>query len=49
MLPALTRFYGLTPPDLDEMTWREVDEYVRQYEQFRAEEERAARGARDHH
>lgn len=26
-LPALTKFYGLRPADIDEMTFREVSEY----------------------
>lgn len=26
-LPALTKFYGLRPDDIDRMTLREVDEY----------------------
>jgi hypothetical protein len=26
-LPALTKFYGLRPADVDEMTFREVSEY----------------------
>lgn len=29
-LPALTKFYGLTPADFDEMTRREVSEYLTQ-------------------
>jgi hypothetical protein len=29
-LPALTRFYGLTPADLDGMTFREISEYQTQ-------------------
>ncbi len=32
-LPALTRFYGLTPMDLDQMSLREVSEYVNQMHQ----------------
>lgn len=31
-LPRLTRFYGLTPPDIDAMTPREVSEYLTQME-----------------
>lgn len=27
-LPFLTRFYGLTPADLDDMTPREIREYL---------------------
>jgi hypothetical protein len=27
-LPALTRFYGLTPMDVEQMTLNEVDEYL---------------------
>lgn len=29
-LPALSHHYGLKPADLDEMTFAEVEEYVRQ-------------------
>lgn len=29
-LPALTRFYGLRPADIDDMSYREVFEYVSQ-------------------
>lgn len=32
-MPALTRFYGLRPEDIDRMTLREVSEYVTQLEQ----------------
>lgn len=33
-LPALTRFYGLKPADIDAMTLREVAEYNAQYETY---------------
>lgn len=29
-LPALTKFYGITPPDVDAMSLREVSEYLTQ-------------------
>lgn len=38
-LPALTRFYGLTPADIDEMTGREISEYLVQMDQALAETE----------
>lgn len=37
-LPQLTRFYGLKPPDLEQMTLREVSEYVTQLDQNLAEQ-----------
>ena len=37
-LPALTRFYGLTPTDLDRMTLREVSEYRVQMNKAQADE-----------
>lgn len=40
-LPALTRFYSLTPMDIDRMSLREVSEYVTQMNRAREEEERA--------
>ena len=45
-MPALTKFYGLTPADIDRMTYREVGEYLVQMQQAQAEEERAWRTAR---
>jgi hypothetical protein len=36
-LPALTKFYGLKPADIDEMTFREVSEYRSQMQQSIAE------------
>lgn len=38
-LPALTKFYGLTPADIDEMTGREVSEYLDQYADYQAKQE----------
>lgn len=38
-LPALTRFYGLRPADIEAMTLREVSEYVTQMEQALAKAE----------
>jgi len=32
-LPALTKFYGLRPADIDEMTLREISEYRAQMQQ----------------
>lgn len=40
-LPALTKFYGLTPDDIDRMTLREVSEYLTQMQQA---QEEASRG-----
>lgn len=37
-LPALTKFYGLTPADIEAMTYREVSEYVTQMQQALAAE-----------
>lgn len=36
-LPALTKFYGLRPADIDEMTFREVSEYRMQMHRAQAE------------
>jgi hypothetical protein len=38
-LPQLTKFYGLTPSDIDAMTLREVLEYTRQLDEYIAKEE----------
>lgn len=38
-LPALTRFYGLTPADIDLMTLREVTEYLVQKNKAEQREE----------
>jgi hypothetical protein len=41
-LPQLTKFYeGMKPWDWDRMTLREVHEYVRQMNDFIAEQEKA--------
>jgi hypothetical protein len=32
-LPALTEFYGIRPPDIDDMTYAEVSEYIVQMDQ----------------
>lgn len=37
-LPALTRFYGLKPWDLDRMKYREISEYLTQMRQATEEE-----------
>lgn len=37
-LPALTRFYGLTPADIDAMTRNEVNEYLIQMDRALQEE-----------
>lgn len=42
-LPALTRFYGLKPWDMDRMTLREVVEYRTQYREYQASAEKANR------
>lgn len=39
-LPALTKFYGITPMDVDRMTLREVSEYVAQLAKAQEEAER---------
>lgn len=33
-LPSLTRFYGLRPADIDDMTYREIHEYLTQMARF---------------
>lgn len=43
-LPALTRFYGLRPEDVDRMTLREISEYQTQMHKAQAEAEREQRG-----
>ena len=43
-LPALTRFSGLKPWDLDRMKLREVSEYLSQLRQYQDEMEEANRG-----
>lgn len=37
-LPALTKFYGLTPADIDAMTRNEVAEYLVQMDRALSEE-----------
>jgi hypothetical protein len=37
----LTRFYRLTPMDVERMTFREVSEYVTQMQRYQSEEARA--------
>jgi len=37
-LPALTRFYGIKPTDIDGMTLREVSEYLTQMDEALAED-----------
>lgn len=44
-LPALTRFYGLKPADLDAMSLREISEYRTQMHKAIAEQE-ASNGPR---
>lgn len=36
-LPALTKFYGLRPQDIDQMTYREVSEYRAQWQRSLSE------------
>lgn len=36
-LPLLTRFYGLTPTDVDHMTIREIAEYRSRIQEFRSQ------------
>lgn len=44
-LPAITRFYGLKPWDLPEFTVDELNEYLRQMEDFNRRAEHEARQA----
>lgn len=37
-LPALTKFYGIKPPDVEQMTLREIVEYQRQMDEWLAQE-----------
>lgn len=37
-LPALTKFYGILPPDIELMTLREVLEYLRQMDEALADQ-----------
>lgn len=45
-LPALTQFYRLTPMDIEQMTYREVAEYLTQMDEARRAEERAVKHGR---
>lgn len=38
-MPALTQFYRLTPMDIDQMSLREITEYVTQMNEAKAKEE----------
>jgi len=42
-LPALTKFYGLTPVDVDAMTGREISEYLVQMDAYNEAEREAVR------
>jgi hypothetical protein len=41
-MPALTRFYGILPKDLETFTHDELNEYLRQYEQHQKDAKQAA-------
>lgn len=41
-MPALTRFYGILPRDLESFTMDELNEYLRQYEQHQKDLRQAA-------
>ncbi len=41
-MPALTRFYGILPRDLESFTIDELNEYLRQYEQHQKDLRQAA-------
>lgn len=43
-LPSLSAEFGIKPADIDDMTLREVDEYLTQLADLRRREEEAARG-----
>lgn len=45
-MPALTRFYGLLPSDIDRMTVREISEYQVQMDRAMAEAEAEQRRGR---
>lgn len=40
-LPAFTRFYGLRPWELEQMTYGEVEEYAKQYRDYTREQNKA--------
>ncbi|MTA13490.1 MAG: hypothetical protein F2534_12890 [Actinobacteria bacterium] len=41
-MPALTRFYGILPRDLETFTRDEIDEYLRKFEQHQRDLKQAA-------
>jgi len=43
-LPALTRFYGLRPVDIEAMTFGEVAEYRRQLAEYQQRQAEAREG-----
>jgi hypothetical protein len=48
-MPALTKHFGILPPDLDDMSGAEIDEYMRaarQIEKAQRQRQRTARGRR---
>jgi hypothetical protein len=44
--PALTRFYQLHPWDVDRLTVDELNEYLRQFDEYQREQQNAVRRAR---
>jgi hypothetical protein len=45
-LPSLSAEFGIKPHDIDQMTPREVEEYLTQLADLRRQQREAARGAR---
>ena len=43
--PALSKFFGLYPWDIDRLTMDELNEYLRQMDQYQREQQNAARRA----
>jgi hypothetical protein len=41
-MPALTRFYGILPKDLETFTHDELNEYLRRFEQHQKDVKQAA-------
>jgi hypothetical protein len=44
--PALTRFYGLHPWDVERLTSDELNEYLRQFDAYQREQKLAAQRAK---
>ena len=43
-LPALTAFYGLRPWEVEDMTFDELEEYLRQLDAYEKEMKKASNG-----